>query len=319
MSDKKDNNNNDNAKSSEDYLKQYLNNHDHDSSDVFDNSIKSDKVERASELEYTSFDCEMFPLGQFYPKGTLILVRPATVDEVQAYSMVDDANFHDIVDKMNDVLASCLRIKKPDGTTVSYLDLMDGDRFYAIFLIRELTFQKGNTLTTKVDCNICGNEGISVELNTKNFVNYENSSRIDRFFDRESGSFYFETKSGEVFQLAPPKIGIQKSFTEYIIEETGDGKKKLNMSFLKLVPFTLVGRNNITKEGIRKKLIDFKNMDMDSYQFINSAVNEMKFGIKEVKVKCPKCQEEVSTPMTFPGGASALFVVSDGFDKFIKE
>ncbi len=270
---------------------------------------------RASDLHYFAFDVKEFPCGIFYPAGSTIQVRAAQVKEIQAYSMVDDNNFYDIVEKMNDMLSSCVRIKYLDGNIGSYMDIKDPDRYFLIFLIRELTFQKGSTLTTTATCN-CGNE-VQVELRRDNFKFFDTNERIMKFFDPSTRSFRFEVKNGQVFNIAPPTIGIQKSFTEYIVKENSE-KKKPNLSFLKIIPFTLTDRTTITIEGIKSKLESFQTMDDVSFQFLNSAVEKMTFGIEKLRKKC-SCGLEIHTDMIFPNGPSAIFVVHDAFEQFIKE
>jgi hypothetical protein len=71
------------------------------------------------------------------------MVRPAQVREIQAYSMVDDNNFYDIVEKMNGMLQSCVRIKYPDGRMGSFLEVKDQDRLFLIFLNKRINFQQG--------------------------------------------------------------------------------------------------------------------------------------------------------------------------------
>jgi len=272
---------------------------------------------RLSDLQYFSFDIKDFPCSIFYPAGTLIKVRSAQVKEIQAYSMVDDNNFYDIVEKMNDMLSACARVHYSDGNVGSYLDLRDPDRYYLIFLIRELTFQQGSNLVTKTACK-CGDEEVSIELTRDNFRYYEPNERINKFYNPSLRCFTFETVSGKVFNLAPPTIGLQKSFTDYIIKENSE-KKKPNLSFLKIIPFLLYDRTSITIDGIKAKLDEFQKIDDISFQFLNSAVEKMTFGIKELEKKCPSCGLEVHSDMIFPNGPSAIFVIHDAFDQFIKE
>jgi hypothetical protein len=271
---------------------------------------------RISDLHYFAFDIKEFPCGIFYPPGSTIQVRPAQVKEIQAYSMVDDNNFYDIIEKMNDMLSSCVRIKYIDGRIGSYLDIKDPDRFYLIFLIRELTFQQGSSLTTTTNCS-CGDQ-ISIELKRENFKTFEISDKISKFFDPQTLSFRFSVKNGRTFNLAPPTIGLQKSFTEYIVKENNE-KRKPNLSFLKIIPFMLFDRSSITLEGIKAKLTEYEKIDDISFQFLNAAVEKMSFGIQKLNKKCTTCGLEVTTDMTFPDGPSALFVVHDAFDQFIEE
>jgi hypothetical protein len=271
---------------------------------------------KSNDLHYFAFDVKQFPCGIFYPAGATIQVRSAQVREIQAYSMVDDNNFYDIVEKMNDMLSSCVRVKYLDGTVGSYMEIRDPDRYYLIFLIRELTFQKGTSLTTTAVCP-CGQEEVQIELKIENFKLFQQAERILSFFDPVSHSFRFEVKNGKVFNLAPPTIGLQKSFTEYIVKENSE-KKKPNLSFLKIIPFLLHDRTSITIEGIKSKLEEFQKMDDISFQFLNSAVEKMTFGIEKLQKKC-SCGLESHTDMIFPDGPSAIFVVHDAFEQFIKE
>lgn len=280
----------------------------------FQPEIKVD-TSRASDLHYFAFDVKEFPCGIFYPVGSTIQVRAAQVKEIQAYSMVDDNNFYDIVEKMNDMLSACVRIKYLDGTVGSYMEIRDPDRYFLIFLIRELTFQKGTALSTNATCE-CG-QSVSIELKRDNFKLYEPSERILNFFDPITSSFRFEVKNGKVFNLAPPTIGLQKSFTEYIVKENAE-KKKPNLSFLKIIPFLLHDRTSITIDGIKSKLEEYQKIDDISFQFLNAAVEKMTFGIEKLKKQC-QCGLESHTDMIFPDGPSAIFVVHDAFEQFIKE
>jgi hypothetical protein len=123
--------------------------------------------------------------------------------------------------------------------------------------------------------------------------------------------------NGKSFELTPPNIGLQKAFTDYIVKENNE-KRTPNLSFLKIIPFIMSGRVSITYDGIKAKVKEFEEIDDISFQFLNAAVNKMTFGLKELKGIC-ECGEEVHTDMTFPNGASGIFVISDAFDAYIKE
>jgi hypothetical protein len=271
--------------------------------------------ETVNQLQYFNYDIRELPCGMFYPTGTLFMVRPAQVREIQAYSMVDDNNFYDIVEKMNSMLQSCVRIKYPDGRIASYTEIKDQDRLFLVFLIRELTFQQGNDLSIKAIC--ADNTEINVELKRQNFVFHEIDERLLKFYNPSSNSYRFTLKNGKEYEVTPPNIGLQKAFTDYIIKENNE-KKSPNLSFLKIIPFMLPGKSHITYEGIKAKLKEFEEMDDISFQFLNSAIGKMTFGIKELRKVC-ECGQEVRTDMQFPNGASSVFVIHDAFEAYIKE
>ena len=305
--------------SEEDYLKKHLGDLDNPKN-IMNNDIPfvaQPKVDntRTTDLQFFNFDIKELPCGEFYPSGTVFMVRPAQVREIQSYSMVDDNNFYDIVEKMNDILQSCVRVKYSDGKVGSYIEVKDQDRLFLVFLIRELTFQQGNSLTVNSKCS-CG-EDVQMELKRDNFSFHEIDEKLERYFSASTRTYHFSTINGREFELTPPNIGLQKSFTEYILKESNE-KRTPNLSFLKIIPFMLAGRTSITYEGIKAKLKEFEEIDDISFQFLNAAVGKMTFGIKELKKKC-SCGEEVHTDMQFPNGASSIFVIHDAFEAYIKE
>ncbi len=310
-------NNKNNEMSEEDYLKRHLQDLEQGQKEASGELpfVESSGVNRTSDLQYFNMDIRELPCGQFYPTGTLFMVRPAQVREIQAYAMVDDNNFYDIVEKMNDMLQACVRIKYPDGKMGSYLEIKDQDRLFLIFLIRELTFQQGNALAVNVRCG-CGNE-LKVELVRSNFVFHETDEKLEKYFNIATKTFQFKTVNGKFFELTPPNIGLQKAFTDYIIKENQE-KRTPNLAFLKIIPFLMSGRTSITIDGVKAKVKEFEEMDDISFQFLNAAVGKMTIGISELKTTC-ECGEEVRTDMQFPNGASGIFVVPDAFDAYIKE
>ena len=98
-----------------------------------------------------------------------------------------------------------------------------------------------------------------------------------------------------------------------------DEKRTPNLAFLKIIPFMLNGRNTITYEGIKAKLAEFESLDDISFQFLNAAVSKMTFGVKELSKICTSCGVEVHTEMSFPNGASGIFVIHDAFETYVKK
>lgn len=274
-------------------------------------------------LSYITVDTSVLPAGAFYKPGTTIMIRAANVAEVQAYSSIDDNNFLDVTEKMNDLLGRCVKIKHTNGTTGTYKDLKDNDRLFLIFMIRELTFQKNSNLSKDAVCSNCKHE-FKIQFRStpgpdspKTFENYEIDAEMEPFFNKSDRTFDFDI-SGKMFKLAPPSIGIQEIFFKNIKEKV-QSEKTPNVAFLKIIPFTLWDRRIITEDGIKAKEEEFTNMDMETFLVLDEIVGKMLFGIKELKVNCPECGEEVHTDMTFPKGASSIFKPSiNPFDRVSK-
>jgi hypothetical protein len=187
-------------------------------------------------------------------------------------------------------------------------------------MIRELTFPGGKNLSKDVTCDSCHNE-FKMELRAtssptvkKSFVNYEMPEKLAKYFDRQERVFVFNI-NGVDYKLAPPTIGIQEIFFGDIKNKI-QGERNPNVAFLKLASFLLHDRTKITEDGIKAKEQEFKNLSMKTFQILNQAVGLMLFGIKEMKNDCPSCGLEVHTTMSFPTGASNIFVIPDAFDEY---
>jgi hypothetical protein len=297
----------------EEYLRKHIDNL--ESNKSVDKNTPINSNVGSFDSAYFNFPVEQYPCGIFYEPGTMIQIRPAMTKEIQAYSMVDDSNYADIFDKMNDMISSCLRIKKPNGQFASYLELKDPDRFCSIFHIRDITFQSGPVLTVPVTCT-CGIT-TQVKIIKNNFSFYGIDSMIASDFNRAKRTFIFELVNNSIFELAPPTIGLSKCFSEYILRENAE-KRKQNLAFLKIIPFTMPGVYEITMDGIKEKLKEFESMDDISFQFLNSAVSKMTFGIEKIKGVC-QCGLQVTSDMLFPDGASGIFIIPDAFERYRKK
>lgn len=304
----------------EEYLKNIVNNK--ENSKPSDDHIEKSDFKFSDNYDKFAFEAINIlelPCGMFYPEGTKILVRAAKVAEIQAYSVVDNRNSHDIAEKMSDMLKTCVKVELPGGKTGSYSNLKIADRTYLIFYIRERTFQKGNMLNLECECDECGHT-FETGLLRKHFVNGEVDESIMKYFDSLTKTFHFELNNGESVQIGLPTIGVERKLYEYVTKQV-HAKKKPNMAYIKYDPFLIPNRSKITDEGIKKRLEKFTNMSEESFLFIEGFVSELEkyLGIKNVKNSCPECESEVHSEMRFPGGASTLFTVSNGFDQFIKK
>ena len=310
--------------SQEKYLREYLDESTNNNQEVVKETKKiSEMIENQqssnsnfnSPLDYLSVKTTTLPLGIFYKNGFEIKIRSAKVKEIQAYSVVDDKNLLDVTEKMNQILSNCVKVTLPNGQQGSYKDIKDGDRLHIIFMIRELTFQSGNSLAKDVECEHCKHK-FSIPFRAtgnsevpKTFTNHDINPEIEEYFDKDEKVFVFKIGDG-IYKLSPPTIGIQEIFYDNIKQKVNT-KLTPNVSFLKIIPFLMGDRITITEDGIKAKEDEFENMGMETFQILNFAVDKMVFGLKGLTMKCDSCSQEVYSDMTFPNGASSIFLVSN--------
>ena len=228
-------NNKKNKKEYEEYLKSVLLETKNEIKDIKE-TLDDFKNKDVYDLEYINIDINTLPLGMFYREGFKLKIRAAKVAEVQAYSAVNEKDFLDVTEKMNQLLSRCVKVFLPNGKQGSYKDIKDGDRLFLIFLIRELTFQSGSNLGKEVTCSHCGKEftipfrATPSKSTPKTFEFYEMPDKLKKFFNDELKCFEFRVNNA-TYRLAPPTIGIQESIYEDIKNKIRNDKNP-NVTFL---------------------------------------------------------------------------------------
>ena len=248
--------------------------------------------------------------GLFYPTDARFMIRAATVKEIRHFSTINEQDPFSIDESLNEILKGCLQIRYP-GKQASFKDLKEEDRIFIILTIRDLTFSKGeNKLVVKKNCGDCGAEN-EITIDNNAFETNELSDVAMKYYSEESRKFLFETKSSGVIEMTPPTIGVMMEVTKYIRNTQQEGKK-IDQSFIKVLPYMVTDWRGFNQETIKRLEIEFMQWSSTKYQTMYNLTDMIRVGVKEnLKSQCEKCGSEVTTPISFPGGIKSLFVISD--------
>jgi hypothetical protein len=275
--------------------------------------------ERIGDMKYITFPVTDAPCGIFYPQGSTFQIRPAEVAEIQAYSMVDETNIFDVYDKFMNLIIACVKIKYPDGSIGSGMDIKYKDVLYLILLLREITFQKGATIDLPASCSCGTNTEIKIPLLRKNVIKAEFNDKLMKYYDGATGSLIVTSKEGIKYSLGAFTIGLFKTFREYATKKA-TRKEKIGDVFSAFMSFTGAlchTKISLTEEAIDAKFKEFSIMDKKAYQAIYSIAKELeKIGIEEVKMNCSECGLEVRTDIRFPFGYTSIFVDESAADDY---
>lgn len=268
---------------------------------------------------YEEVSMSDLPLGNFYHAGTKIMFRDLSVKEVENYSTIDERNYFDFKDKLNEILDSCIYFVKADGTTGSYLDLKEGDRVWMVYMIREKTYPKGKVLSVKQDYEENGEKiSVPVELIRGNMEIYRNEEIMD-WFDNEKKCFSFETElRDKPYYLAPPTIGLKRCFDQYM-KILHDRKEKINVKFFEIAPFLKPHVNYMDYDELEELKYWFENsISKEEFAFLSDLIkNNMKIGIRGLKKNMGK--RTIRTYKMYPARLSTLFVLPNAFKLFLKK
>lgn len=256
--------------------------------------------------------------GRFYADGFKIFIRAARVAEIRDYSMVDETDPVSVDDKLNSILSSCTRVRLGD-TPATYKDILEEDRMYVIFSIRELTFKNGESklmlpVSQKCPCGECQD---SYELRTNNIQCFQPDEKIEPYYDEEIKSYRVQTKQyGEVI-LTPPNIGVMRALTEWARGKEKN-KQKWDKSLLQIVPYLVRDWRGFDDKKIMAISQTIAGWDARKFSIVYRLIEMIKFSMKpEFTYICENCGGEVTVPVTFPGGFRDLFIISDIADELL--
>lgn len=275
------------------------------------------EIKRINEMHgYTSLNLSDFPSkGKFYRDDFEVHIRAARVAEIRAFSTIDENNLKEVDDGLNAIVISCCKVMY--GTQRgSYKDILEEDRIYLILSIRELTFKTGEqTLMMPIGKKKCKQAQCkaqeSVELRTGNLQFNNIKEDIEKYYDPSDRCYSITTKSYGVIKMAPPTIGVMRAVTEYVRgrEEKGQSWDK---STLAILPYLQREWRGWNEKDIFSTITSFQGWDATKYTIIYRLAEDMKVGVKpEMGFPCKSCGEEVTVPLTFPGGIKALFIIPD--------
>tara|TARA_R110001592_G_scaffold171377_2_gene409658 strand:- start:2432 stop:3424 length:993 start_codon:yes stop_codon:yes gene_type:complete len=275
------------------------------------------EIKRINELVgYTSLDLSTFPSkGKFYRDDFEIHIRAAKVAEIRAFSTIDENNLKEVDEGLNNIVVSCCKVQY--GTQRgSYKDILEEDRIYLILSIRELTFKTGEqTLMMPIGKKSCKTSSCkaqdSVELRTGNLQFNNIKDTIEKYYDTADRCYSISTKNYGIIKMAPPTIGVMRAVTDYVRDREEKGQS-WDKSTLAILPYLQREWRGWNMKDIFSTITSFQGWDATKYTIIYRLAEDMKVGVKpEMGFPCKSCGEEVTVPLTFPGGIKALFIISD--------
>lgn len=267
------------------------------------------------EIGYKSIPMHQLPSkGLFYPEGTTISVKAATVKEIRHFSTIDEDDPIDSDDKLNYIMESCVRLSSPTGRN-SWKDVQDMDRFYLIYYIRDFTFKNGeNKLTMDVNCQSCGNMD-KKEITRDSLNMFHIDERIMKYYNPEQRSFIIRTKDGEEFPIFLPTLGVAKFIRTYVRKKY-ENNQYFDRVFIRMAPFLFPDWRTLTELAYKNKADDTFNFGHKKLSIISGIIDIFAKSISsDVLHTCTACGAEVSAPLNFQGGVKSLFLYTDIFSE----
>lgn len=297
---------------------------------------KDPEIRKMEQLtNYVPLEMESMPTqGRFYAKNVRIYIRAARVGEVREYSMMDETNPNDVIEKMNYILASCSKVMFGNNQG-SYKDIMDHDRFYVLMRIRELTFVNGETsISIPVPAGACKTPGCkhpsTITLRSEMLERPDPDPLLEKYYDEDSRCYSIRTKHYGVIQIAPPTVGVVNIVKDWAINRT-QNNKQWDQSIIQMIPFFRREWRQLDDKAIFNLATEYEGWPMEKFTLIYRFIEKLNASVgmsPNIHAVCEACGGVMEIPVTFQaesddgtvtGGFKQLFVqnISDRLDELL--
>tara|TARA_B110000285_G_scaffold221842_1_gene275298 strand:+ start:731 stop:1735 length:1005 start_codon:yes stop_codon:yes gene_type:complete len=247
-------------------------------------------------------------MGKFYPAGCVIKIRSAKAAEIRHFSTMDENNYIDMEEKLNNIVESCAQMTA-NKKRLSYKDLLEEDRIVVLLSIRDLSFPepenklmlKGKTQKTK--------KSVDIELSVRNLVPSIIDEEIEAYYSSKERTYVLKTKSAGEVRMKPPTIGVMQEITDYL-KERQEKEIDFDKAFIQVLPYLQPDWRTLTMSKIFQLEIDYKAWDHKKFMVIYRLAERMRIGV-QTELETTVEGELVKAPLDFPGGIKSLFIISD--------
>jgi hypothetical protein len=286
------------------------------------------RYNESKSMMYEDVVVSSLPMGAFYQVGTRIQFRDLTVAEVEHFSTLDETSEYDFIDKLNDILESCVTFHHADGSLGSYLDLKEGDRPWLIYMIRERTFPNGKVLSVTVPFESNGERREAViEFKRENFEIYDSTELLNEFFDPIQRCLVLDTVfRDEPYTIAPPTVGLKQCFDQYLKIKVDVMKHlpdedvigKINTKFMWIAPYLKPNVTYMSYEDIEEFQTWFETaINPEEYSFLHDLFqHHLKLGIAGLKKNMDTTK--VRYNKVYPNKRSTLFLLPNAFRIYLR-
>lgn len=261
-------------------------------------------------------DRELFgERSNFYPENWEFSIRPATVEAIRNWSVIDDENPNSIDDVFNEIIKSCISIRN-GNQMIPWGNINSWDRFFLLLLVRDYTFVNGETqIKYDEECPGCDNP-VTFELNSQNLMYEFPDEEVMYQFIQEEKSWHIDPQEYEIdaepFILYLPTLEKEVNIKNWLISVLRENpNKKIDQVFLKFLPWMtpkISKDETIAKKQIKSAELSYKSWDMEMFTFMDEVIkNIIITPSTKLKVKCQTCGEEVTSDIRFPNSIRDLF------------
>lgn len=252
--------------------------------------------------------------GLFYPEGTRVNIKAATLGDIKHWSATDETDLTSIDEALNNILESCCFVSFPEetGRYANWKDLKEIDRLYIILAIHDFTFP-GNNNALKIQ--VAETKDVVLKKDNVEFIKL--NDKLMKFYNHDKRCFSFPVKAkcyeSGYMDIYIPNQGVTKWIRDYVTTRLNrqEGYDKDFASIAALLIPDYRGLNN----DKYYELIDFTaNWTPYEWALITKVRRIIETAVTPVFKYKDEGGMERESPLNFRGGIKAIFQPSLDLD-----
>lgn len=246
--------------------------------------------------------------GIFYPVGTKIFAKAASLGEIKNWSLIDETELTQVDEGINSIIESCVNIVFPNEYGyATWRDLKEIDRLYIVLAVHDFTFPANSGNDLKVV--ISETEDVVINKDRIDFVKF--SDKLMKYYDPENLCFSFPTKNIKTFpdgyfHVYVPSVGVNKWVKEYMQAKIRT-QETFDQTFIQVAPLLIKSHKNLNMDTYYD-LID-STADWTPYEWalLSKVRSNIEAAITPKVHYISKGGAEKEAPLQFRGGIKAIF------------
>lgn len=245
--------------------------------------------------------------GEFYPEGTKIWVRSATGGEIKHWSTIIPDDLASIDAAMSYVVERCCKISIPGIEYMggNWKDLIDIDRLYILFAIRDLTFVKGEN---ELQFPISETKTIPIVKDNIDFITIPDE--IMKLYDENERCFKLKFRNNKTINMYLTSLGVAEWLKRYIATKQ-QANENFDTDFVQYAPFLIKSHRKFSTRAYEMLVEESDTWSAEMWSAI-AYIRDILTAQSSPMIRYnDETGVEQTAPLTFLGGIKSIFCFSN--------
>lgn len=246
--------------------------------------------------------------GYFYPVGTKIYAKAASLGDIKHWSLMDDTDLSAVDDGINSIIESCITIVFPTSyeKNATWRDLKEIDRLYLVLAVHDFTFPPSSGNDIRVNINETAN--VLVQKDNIEFIKF--GDKLMKYYNPDKLCFSFPAKAkcfkGGTLDLYLPACGVTRWIKEYL-QARQQRQEGYDEDFLSIAALLIPDHRGLNTDKYYEIIDSSAEWTAYEWALISKVKKVIETAITPKLHYKDEAGADKEAPLNFRGGFKAIF------------